>query len=537
MNPIYQTVLNKIYPEQYEFINKVKKQIIEKKIEFIKNHQLEINTNYGIIILFIKSIDNIDNFNLNHTQKITIKNILQKRNFNPEKENHEIISFFENDTEITIAVIGINIQGQRKNHESIKNNFGKIISLIQSQKINSAQIKIANQIFDTISAELFAELLQSTLLLKLYQFNLFITSPKKLSFTDFCITIMADANHQKSIQQGIEKGNVIGHSINFSRYLSDLPAKELFPQSFIDIVNKQIQSTNINADITIFNIEKLTELGMGGILGVGQGSAQEPRLLILKYSPQNSSDKTVALVGKGVTFDTGGISIKPSEGMEDMKSDMSGAAAVVSAFMALSQLECPYTIYAVAPLAENMVDGNSIRPGDILKFYNGKTAEVKNTDAEGRLVLADALSYTSDIIKPDIIIDLATLTGACRIALGPIYAGLMTEDHELEKNIKQAGIITGDRCWALPLESAYEPNMHSDIADMCNIGTKGYKAGATMGGMFLREFVEPTIAWAHIDIATVATDCPFKNYLSSFGATGFGVRLLIELLETKKYLG
>jgi leucyl aminopeptidase len=242
------------------------------------------------------------------------------------------------------------------------------------------------------------------------------------------------------------------------------------------------------------------------------------------------------LVGKGVTFDTGGISIKPSDGMEDMKADMSGAAAVVSAFIGLSKLESPYTIYAITPLAENMVGGNSIRPGDILQFYNGKTAEIKNTDAEGRLILADALSYTSDKIKPDIMIDLATLTGACRIALGPVYAGLMTENNFLEQNIKDAGELTGNRCWSLPLEEAYEINMHSDVADICNIGTKGYKAGATMGGMFLREFVDKTIKWAHIDIATVATDCPFKNYINSFGATGFGVELLIELLKDKTYL-
>jgi leucyl aminopeptidase len=275
---------------------------------------------------------------------------------------------------------------------------------------------------------------------------------------------------------------------------------------------------------------------MGGILGVGQGSTQTPKLLILKYTPKIQSEKTIALVGKGVTFDTGGISIKPSDGMEDMKSDMSGAASVVSAFIGLSQLESPYTLYAITPLAENMVDGNSIRPGDILTFYNGKTAEIKNTDAEGRLILADALSYSSEIIKPDIMIDLATLTGACRIALGPVYAGLMTENNQLAENIKMAGEISGDKCWSLPLEAAYEPNMESQVADMCNIGTKGYKAGATMGGMFLREFVSKSIIWAHIDIAPVATDCPFKNYIQSFGATGFGVNLLIELLKNTKYI-
>jgi leucyl aminopeptidase len=217
--------------------------------------------------------------------------------------------------------------------------------------------------------------------------------------------------------------------------------------------------------------------------------------------------------------------------MEDMKADMSGAAAVCASFAALAMLKTPHTIYAALPLAENMVDGGAIRPGDILRFYNGKTAEIKNTDAEGRLVLADALSYISDIYRPDCIIDLATLTGACRIALGPVYAGLMSENDELRDKIISVGKMNGDACWPLPLEDAYLPNMYSHVADMANIGTKGYKAGATMGGMFLREFVPSHISWAHIDIAPVATDCPCKKYLPAFGATGFGVYLLVDLFR------
>jgi leucyl aminopeptidase len=282
----------------------------------------------------------------------------------------------------------------------------------------------------------------------------------------------------------------------------------------------------------------MESLGMGGIIGVGKGSVREPKMLILSYAPDFTSEaKTIALVGKGVTFDTGGISIKPSDGMEDMKADMSGGAAVVGAFLGLARLKSPYKIHAIVPLAENMVDGNSYRPGDILTFYNKKTSEIKNTDAEGRLILADALSYASDVFKPDIMIDLATLTGAARIALGPVYAGLMSENSNLVETIVRAGEETYERCWRMPLEEAYKPNMTSHVADMCNIGTKGYKAGTTMGGMFLREFVPSDIRWAHIDIAPVATDCPNKTYFPSYGATGFGVQLLIELLETKKYFG
>ncbi len=508
-----------------------------KSINIINSLDLA-SKKYQMNIFFINSIDDIDNFIFSNIDKNTFKNILKKKNFDCEKESLELISFLNDEEENYIGVVGISNNIKKLDYESIKNNFGKILSFIQSKKISAVNIQLADSIFSFISFKLFSEILQVALLLKLYFFDDFISDIKNKIFTDFFIDIVIDKQIQENEDHGIKNGLIIGNSINFSRYLSDLPAKELFPLSFIEIVKKELANKNINAEVTIFDMQKLKEFGMGGIVGVGQGSNKDPYLMIIKYTPKDELkiNKTIAIVGKGVTFDTGGISIKPSEGMEDMKSDMSGAAATVSSFIGLSQLNSPYTIYAITPLAENMVDGNSIRPGDILKFYNGKTAEIKNTDAEGRLILADALAYASVIIKPDIMIDLATLTGACRIALGPVYAGLMSENNALKNNIEKAGLITGDKCWALPLESAYEINMHSDVADICNIGTKGYKAGATMGGMFLREFVDPSIAWAHLDIATVATDCPFKSYMNSFGATGFGVNLLIELLSSNKYL-
>lgn len=523
--------------ENINMTNKIQKIICNKTITIInKSNNTNIQKKYDLRILFISDIHNIKSFNLDHQDEKIIQRILEKKNFNIHEEKNEIISLLNSEKECHYGIIGIN-NNKKYNYESIKNNFGKIINFIQSKKIESICIEINEDIFSQIPSNTFAKILQSTLLLKLYHFNLLITDTKKLLFTDFNIDILTTNKNYELIESGFQKGVSIGSAVNFSRFLSDLPAKELYPASFIELVKNELQhNENKKIEITTFNAEQLNQFGMGGILGVGQGSAHQPALLILKYTPTSPSDKTIALVGKGVTFDTGGISIKPSDGMEDMKSDMSGAAAVVSAFIGLSELESPYTIYAITPLAENMVDGNSIRPGDILKFYNGKTAEIKNTDAEGRLILADALSYASDKIKPDIMIDLATLTGACRIALGPIYAGLMTENKSLEQNIKDAGELTGNRCWSLPLEEAYEINMHSDVADICNIGTKGYKAGATMGGMFLREFVDKTINWAHIDIAPVATDCPFKNYIHSFGATGFGVELLIELLKDKTYL-
>lgn len=511
-----------------------------KKIVMIDKKSLS-NKEIRFIFLYVNSIEEVSQ-NDNEVivfYKNDICALLEKNKFNPIEESIQYMSFFYKGHMCHILIIGYDNKTKKESYESFKNNLGSAISYAQKHKASSILIYISEKIYSCGCIYSLAKIIQTTVLLKLYHFNAYISNIKKHdhSIIDIFWCLMNE-EHRELCQKGIDEGMIIGEAINFSRNLSDTPAKEMHPSAFIDIVSNEIAKRRIICETTVFNVEELENLGMGGIVGVGQGSCHRPRLLVLKYigESRGSKSKTVALVGKGVTFDTGGISIKPSDGMEDMKADMSGAAAVVSSFIGLAQLGSPYTIYAITPLAENMVDGNSIRPGDILRFYNGKTAEVKNTDAEGRLILADALSYVSAKYKPDIIIDLATLTGACRIALGPIYAGLMSEDTELRDIIQKVGIKSGDQCWPLPLEKAYEPNMHSDVADMCNIGTKGYKAGATMGGMFLREFVSKDISWAHIDIAPVATDCPMKKYIHSYGATGFGVNLLIELLQNNFYI-
>lgn len=418
--------------------------------------------------------------------------------------------------------------------ELIRTLAGSVIHYARKKKITELYLRVDLDSEFALHQEKLIEIFVTAAGLKAYVFDCFMN---KKEFQNFECCFRVTDGEKELYQRAFDKGLLVAQVVNFSRYLSDMPAGDMYPAHFVQTVIDKISALSLtNATYQILSLSEMESLGMGGIIGVGRGSVREPKMLILSYTPDfNSEKKIIALVGKGVTFDTGGISIKPSDGMEDMKADMSGGAAVVSAFLGLARLKSPYTIHAIVPLAENMVDGNSYRPGDILTFYNKKTAEIKNTDAEGRLILADALSYTSDVLKPDIIIDLATLTGAARIALGPIYAGLMSENSDLVDAIVRAGEETYERCWRMPLEDAYKPNMASHVADMCNIGTKGYKAGTTMGGMFLREFVPSDIRWAHIDIAPVATDCPNKTYFPSYGATGFGVQLLIELFETKKY--
>jgi leucyl aminopeptidase len=465
--------------------------------------------------------------------------ILKKEHYNYSSGELRSFQAIENSDMRHIFFSGI----ARANSESMMNYFekirtiaGNIIQAARKNKIARLCIRCMLDEHHSSFKEKIIEVFVVAAGLKAYAFDIFM---QKKEVQDFELAFLIDDEEEDLYQRAFNKGLLIAESSNFSRYLSDMPAGDMYPEKFVDTVMSKISALSItNFSHSIFSLCDMEKLGMGGIIGVGKGSVREPKMLILTYTPDFVSDnKVVALVGKGVTFDTGGISIKPSDGMEDMKTDMSGAAAVVSAFLGLARLKSPYTIHAVVPLAENMVDGNSYRPGDILTFYNKKTAEIKNTDAEGRLILADALSYASAVLKPNVMIDLATLTGAARIALGPIYAGLMSESETLSQVIIKAGEETYERCWRMPLEESYKPNMASHVADMCNIGTKGYKAGTTMGGMFLREFVSTDISWAHLDIAPVASDCPNKTYIPSYGATGFGVQLLIELLETKKYLG
>ncbi len=280
--------------------------------------------------------------------------------------------------------------------------------------------------------------------------------------------------------------------------------------------------------VTILGDKEAAALGMGGLLGVSRGSEHECRLVVMEYKAADKNAPTVALVGKGITFDSGGLSIKPANSMETMKDDMSGAAAVITTMEALAQLHPHVNVIGVAALAENMPGGKATRPGDILKFYNGKTAEVKNTDAEGRLVLADALSYTVDKYNPDVIIDIATLTGACAYALGPFFTGMMSQDDALVAKIQKSADVSGDYVWRLPMTNDYQKAVKSTVADICNIGSKQYNAGAVTAAFFLKEFVGET-PWVHLDIAGTAFDVPDISYYRP-GATGVGVRLFVELI-------
>ncbi len=278
----------------------------------------------------------------------------------------------------------------------------------------------------------------------------------------------------------------------------------------------------------IFNEKEIAKMGMGLLTAVGRGAANPPRFVVLRYRGDAKSSKSIALVGKGITFDTGGINLKPSGSIETMRSDMAGAAATLYTIKAAAELGLKKNITAVLPLTENMMGSRAYKPGDVYRAYNGKTVEIGNTDAEGRLVLADALAYTVDKIKPDYIVDIATLTGACLIALGEITAGFLANDDTLADWIFKAGERTGERLWRLPLYREYADDIKSDIADMNNIAA-GRKAGTIIGAIFLKNFVGKT-PWAHIDIAGTSWYSKKRGYRPKY-ATGYGVRLFIDFLE------
>ena len=269
----------------------------------------------------------------------------------------------------------------------------------------------------------------------------------------------------------------------------------------------------------------MKELGMGALLGVAQGSAEPPKLIVMRYTPQFRSDETIAIIGKGITFDTGGISIKPADGMEKMKYDMAGGATTIATMRALAQLKPQVNVLGVVPATENMPGGRAQRPGDVVHAMTGKTIEVINTDAEGRLVLADAVAYARKL-GANKIVDLATLTGAVSIALGDVYVAVLGTNQDLIDQIIAAGKKAGEKIWQLPLDKEYREQIKSEIADIKNIG--GRKAGTITGAYFIREFVEET-PWAHLDIAGTAWNDANKPYLS-VGPTGVCVRTLVNLV-------
>lgn len=319
--------------------------------------------------------------------------------------------------------------------------------------------------------------------------------------------------------------------VTFARDLVSEPPNVLHPPEF---ANRLKALESLGLEVTVLDVAAMKKLGMGALLGVGQGSVQESRLVVLHWKgAKNKAAAPLAIVGKGVTFDTGGISLKPGAGMGDMKGDMGGAAATVGAMMALAKRKAKANVVGVVGLVENMPDGNAQRPGDIVTSMSGQTIEVLNTDAEGRLLLADALWYAQETFNPAAVVNLATLTGAIIVSLGHEHAGLFSNNDALAADIADAGKAEGEAVWRLPLGPAYDKAIDTPIADMKNI-SGGTAGGSIVAAQFLQRFIKDGVAWAHLDIAGTAwKPAPYEDPLSPAWATGYGVRLLNRLVANR----
>ncbi|MGH2811409.1 MAG: leucyl aminopeptidase, partial [Actinomycetota bacterium] len=322
----------------------------------------------------------------------------------------------------------------------------------------------------------------------------------------------------------IKRARTVAEATNWARDLINEPAGDRGPAEFADQVKARARGAGV--DVQVLDEKELSRRGMNGILGVGQGSARPPRLVLLSYRPRSRG--LLGVIGKGITFDSGGLSLKPAEGMETMKTDCSGAAAVAAAVCALPALNPKVAVKAAIPLADNMPSGNAIKPGDVIRHYGGRTAEVLNTDAEGRLVLADALAYMAEQ-KPDAMVDLATLTGGMMVALGRKTAGFFANREPLAAELLAASRRTGERLWQMPLLDELRVEIDSELADIKNTG--GRYGSPIFGALFLRDFVGE-VPWAHLDIAGPARSEKLEHYLPK-GATGYGTRLLVDWIENR----
>jgi leucyl aminopeptidase len=357
-----------------------------------------------------------------------------------------------------------------------------------------------------------------------YRFDRFRSRPDESTKVDGVHVVPLKGEGEKELAGLLERARRLDSLVRMARDFGNRPGNDLTPETFSSEVAAMFARSAVR--VTVMGRKELEKEGLRGILGVGQGSVQEPRLVRLEYRAKKPR-VSVVLVGKGVTFDAGGISLKPASDMAAMKHDMAGAAAVVAAMRTVAEDEPPLKVVGLIPLVENLPSGSALKPGDILRMTNGTTVEVDNTDAEGRLLLADAMAYAARF-HPDVMVDLATLTGACKVALGSELAGLFANDDELAARLERLGRRTGDRVWRLPLLPEYRDLLRSEWADIKNSGTRWGSLPASAS--FLAKFVPDKVNWAHLDIAGVSDVSRSHNGLPP-GATGFGVRLLMALLE------
>lgn len=423
-----------------------------------------------------------------------------------------------------IALVGLGKQSEI-NLEKLRAAFASVMRHLRNLNIKEAATSINLNIIPRKKDQVIQAVAEGSLL-GLYQYTPYKTVGREDLQEMEQLNIIADEKDFTLIESAIKKAQMITQAVYFVRDLVSAPSNEMTPSIMAQKAREIARRKNVSCNV--LDKAKMKEMGMNALLAVASGSNEDPKFIVLEYSGGKKSAAPVVLVGKGLTFDSGGISIKPADKMDEMKTDMSGGAAVMGVIMAAADLQIPLNITAFIPAMENMPSGTAYKPGDIIKSYSGKTIEVLNTDAEGRLILADALAYALEL-KPAAVIDVATLTGACIIALGDDVIGMLGTDDKLKKEINSAAQTTGELVWELPLWESYHELIKSDIADYKNSG--GRTAGTITAAAFLSKFVGDS-PWVHLDIAGPAWTSKDKTYIPK-GASGVAVRLLVEFLRNR----
>lgn len=485
------------------------------------NFNSELSRDKGVLLFVCvrnepmhRYLTNLDKKNSNY-----IKQAMKVVNFNYKENNELDLILPKGSKSDRIIILGIN-----KNSSFSDFNLGKLGSTITTI-LNNKKIKEASLILNdkTFNANEVALLLYG-ISLNTYRFNKYFSDKKKIR-ENFLETINLFSTNYKNIKNEWKRFNAVKEGVFLTRDLVSEPSNNLTP---LLLSKEALKLRKTGLKVEQLDEKKLKQLKMGALLGVAQGSANKPYVVTLEWRG-NKSKKTMdyTFVGKGVTFDTGGISIKPSGGMEEMKYDMGGSAVVLGLMKALALRKTKANVSGVIGLVENMPSGTAQRPGDVVKSMSGQTIEVINTDAEGRLVLADILWYAQQKFQPKKIVDLATLTGAIIVSIGQEKAGMFSNNKDFADELTKLGLKVGEEVWNMPVDDSYEKDIRSDIADMKNVGS-GRGAGSTAGAIFLKRFIKNTI-WMHLDIAGV-TWAKSDRPMTPKGGSGFGVRLLDELV-------
>jgi len=406
--------------------------------------------------------------------------------------------------------------------ERVRGVVAEACRRLQQREVNTIAVPPIGAGTAGISAEASAQAITEGALLGTYLFRRHMTEKAEHGELKRLTIVVADKSKLSTLQPGSDRGRVLAEATKLARDMVNEPANYMTPSNMAETATSLAKSYGL--ELEVLEREQMRKLGMGALLGVTQGSRQPPKFIVLRYKGGASAQVDLALVGKGITFDSGGISIKPSEGMGEMKGDMAGGAAVMAALSAIAQLKLRFNVVALAPCTENLPGGEALKPGDVLTAMNGKTIEIITTDAEGRLVLADALSYAGKL-GAGRIVDVATLTGACHVALGDDCSGVLGNNQELVDKLIAASAAAGELMWQLPMYEQAKEQLKSEVADIKNAG--GRWGGAITAAHFLSEFAGKT-PWVHVDIAGTSMSEKERGYIAK-GATGVAVRTLVNL--------